>query len=683
MANIVGTNASNILIGSGPETGDDILRGLLGSDTYQFAPGNGNDVVSEEGDASASIIDRLQFTGRSASSFLFSRSGVDLVIDAGGGDRVTVSRQYDAGAPAFAVERLLDGNSATFRLVAGFTGTTGRDILVGTSGADVLSASDNHDILFGGLGNDTLEAGAGADTLNGGAGDDVLNGGPSTDTASYVDSPSGVTVSLALTGPQATGGAGTDTLLSIENLIGSAHADDLTGGNGRNLINGGAGNDIVFAGAGSDTVNGEAGNDTLVGGAGDDALSGGDGSDTASYAGSTVAVNVSLSIIGGQATGGAGFDTLAGIENLFGGLGNDQLTGDGGNNVLEGAAGNDTLNGGTGIDTLIGGAGNDSIVGGAGDDIIRYLATGFSGDVGAGQTDTVVAEAGDRIDFTGAMEGLLRVGGAALSAAAANVTVGTAFDAGNNVRFNGGRLQIDINGDNQFSAGQDFDIGLSGIGSVAYDAAADEFSFGAGGPPPPPPPPTKKIALTFDDGPDPVYTQQVLAVLDSFDVTATFFVTGQSIGWYPSVLQAVDSAGHQIENHTFDHPDLTELSDAAIRSQFEQTSNAINALTGQTANYFRPPYGSYDSRVESIAASMGLRNTLWTADTNDWQQNGVASIVNAALSQATDNGVILMHDGGGDRSQTVDALDDIIIGLRGQGYEMVTVDQLDWLPVWA
>jgi peptidoglycan/xylan/chitin deacetylase (PgdA/CDA1 family) len=151
---------------------------------------------------------------------------------------------------------------------------------------------------------------------------------------------------------------------------------------------------------------------------------------------------------------------------------------------------------------------------------------------------------------------------------------------------------------------------------------------------------------------------------------------------YPDVLLDVANAGHLVENHSYDHSDLTMLSDAAIRLQFEQTSDAIFSLTGVQPTYFRPPYGSFDANVESIATSMGLEMALWTVDTNDWQQGGVSGIVQSALSGATDGGVILMHDGGGDRSQTVDALDDIIIGLQNQGYELVTLDQIPSLPVW-
>ncbi len=194
--------------------------------------------------------------------------------------------------------------------------------------------------------------------------------------------------------------------------------------------------------------------------------------------------------------------------------------------------------------------------------------------------------------------------------------------------------------------------------------------------------PSKKIALTFDDGPDPTFTPQVLQVLQSFGVKATFFEVGEMVSLYPDQTRAVVSAGDLVENHSFNHPDLITLSDAQIRDQLQQTSDAIFNITDTRPQYFRPPYGSVDSRVESIIESADMKTTLWTVDTNDWQMGGVDGIVQAALNGASDGGIILMHDGGGDRSQTVDALDDIIVGLQGQGYEFVTIDQILNLPPW-
>ena len=174
-------------------------------------------------------------------------------------------------------------------------------------------------------------------------GDDTLDGGDGTDTASYSDAGSGVTVSLASQGSaQDTGGAGSDTLTNIENLTGSAFDDTLTGD------------------ANANTLHGLGGDDTLQGGAGNDTLDGGDGTDTASYADAASGVTVSLAIGTAQDTIGAGTDTLTNIENLTGSGHNDTLTGDAGANVLAGGAGDDTLSGGGGNDTLDGGDGTDT-----------------------------------------------------------------------------------------------------------------------------------------------------------------------------------------------------------------------------------------------------------------------------------------------------------------------------------
>ncbi len=236
------------------------------------------------------------------------------------------------------------GGTATFTSIENAIGGSGNDTITGDSGANTLIGNAGNDSIFGLAGNDTLDGGDGNDTLNGGAGDDTLHGGDGSDTASYADAASGVTVSLAVQffTPQDTGGGGSDTLDSIENLTGSAYDDTLTGGY---LVNG------VF---GDDKLSGGAGNDTLIGSAGNDTLDGGAGTDTASYLNAGSAVTVSLANQGSaQDTGGAGSDTLTNIENLTGSAFNDTLTGDANNNTLSGLAGDDTMNGGAGIDTAV------------------------------------------------------------------------------------------------------------------------------------------------------------------------------------------------------------------------------------------------------------------------------------------------------------------------------------------
>jgi Ca2+-binding RTX toxin-like protein len=205
-----------------------------------------------------------------------------------------------------------------------------------------LIGSSFNDALTGNTGGNLLQGGLGNDTLNGGLGNDTLDGGTGTDTASYAGATAGVTVTLASSAAQNTVNAGLDTLISIENLIGSSFNDVLTGSTGANLLQGGLGND------------------TLNGGLGNDTLDGGTGTDTASYAGATAGVTVTLATPGvAQNTINAGTDTLTSIENLSGSAFHDLLTGNAGNNVLQGGAGNDSLDGGAGSDTVDGGSGDD------------------------------------------------------------------------------------------------------------------------------------------------------------------------------------------------------------------------------------------------------------------------------------------------------------------------------------
>jgi Ca2+-binding RTX toxin-like protein len=234
-----------------------------------------------------------------------------------------------------------------------------------SSSANTLIGNSADNTLVGGYGNDTLSGGSGNDNLTGGAGNDKLDGGAGIDTAYYTSAATSVAVNLALTTAQNTIGAGTDTLLNIENLSGSTYNDSLTGDTNNNSLYGLGGNDIL---------SGEAGNDTLDGGAGDDVLDGGAGTDTASYTTATAGVTVNLTLTTAQNTIGAGTDTLLNIEKLSGNTFNDTLTGDTNNNTLYGLGGNDILSGGLGNDTLDGGAGNDTLDGGAGTDTASYAS---------------------------------------------------------------------------------------------------------------------------------------------------------------------------------------------------------------------------------------------------------------------------------------------------------------------
>ncbi|MCG3168962.1 MAG: hypothetical protein CALGDGBN_00472 [Pseudomonadales bacterium] len=370
--NLVGSSHDDTLSGRGNANlidggaGNDSLFGGAGAD--YLLGGEGNDTLRGAGG-----LDTMD--GGAGDDFYYANSTEDVVAEladdlAAGIDTVQSSTSHTLG---FGIENLIlfDAGDASGIGNAGnntVTGTVGANVLSGLDGGDTLNGSMGKDTLRGGNGADSLIGGGGVDVLDGGDGDDTLDGGVDADTATYFSASGGVTVDLAVVGAQNTVGAGNDTLISIANLSGSVFGDTLSGNGAANLLNGLPGDDVIFGGAGADSLLGSSGNDTLEGGNGDDSLDGGAGLDTASYAGAGAAVTVSLLAAGAQATGGAGSDTLVGIENLEGSAFRDTLTGNAGNNVLAGLGDNDTLSGGGGADTLIGGTGADSLSGGAGAD---------------------------------------------------------------------------------------------------------------------------------------------------------------------------------------------------------------------------------------------------------------------------------------------------------------------------
>ena len=183
-----------------------------------------------------------------------------------------------------------------------------------------------------------------------------------------------------------------------------------------------------------------------------------------------------------------------------------------------------------------------------------------------------------------------------------------------------------------------------------------------------------QAALTFDDGPNATYTPEVLATLAAAGVPATFFTLGREGAARPDLLRDEVAAGDSVEDHTWDHPDLTTLSASDVASELGRTADIIQQATGVRPSCFRPPYEATDSTVVSIAAGLDLAQTLWNVDPRDWSRPGVSPIVNNVLSNANGRGItVIMHDGGGDRSQTVAALPQMISGLRSRGYDFVRV----------
>ncbi len=185
----------------------------------------------------------------------------------------------------------------------------------------------------------------------------------------------------------------------------------------------------------------------------------------------------------------------------------------------------------------------------------------------------------------------------------------------------------------------------------------------------------KYVALTFDDGPGPD-TPAVLAELKRLNVPATFFVVGHAVAENPGALRQVVADGHEIGVHTWTHPDLTALPGRAQRSEIENTAGEILAASGVASRLFRAPYGAVDPDVLKRAEDAKLLSVLWNVDTMDWTRPSAGQIVETVLSNAVPGSIILMHDGGGDRTATVQALPRIVTGLRARGYEFATVGDL-------
>jgi VCBS repeat-containing protein len=316
---VTGTLADVIAVASGTagsnvqgQAGNDSLTGSSGMD--RLDGGAGNDTMRGGTGADIYVVD----------------SAYDMIGESGpAGEIDTVETKLSAYTLGANLENLVLVGTAK-----GGTGNAENNVITGTSAVNDLK---------GMAGNDTLLGDAGNDTLSGGEGDDSINGGADIDTVSYLGTLGGVNVDLSLTGSQNTGGAGVDTIVDVENLIGTASNDTLGGNGGDNILDGGLGNDTV------------------------------------SYANAAAGVTVSLALTTAQATGGAGTDTLKGFENLTGSAHADRLTGGTVANLLSGLGGNDSIYGGAGNDTIDGGTGNDRMEGQAGNDV--YIVDSLADEV--------------------------------------------------------------------------------------------------------------------------------------------------------------------------------------------------------------------------------------------------------------------------------------------------------------
>jgi Ca2+-binding RTX toxin-like protein len=381
---LTGDHLANDLQGGG---GDDLLTGLWGNDTLDG--GEGSDRVVYSGTRNQYLITHDASTGTYTVRDLRTGSAADGI------DQVRNVETFVFADGAVAAAAIFDGYP---------------NPIVGGDGDNTLSGTSNADHLSGLGGSDTLSGLGGEDLLDGGAGDDMLDGGSDGDTAVYAFALAGVSVSLVHTGAQDTGGAGVDTLLSIENLIGSDFNDHLAGNDGANVLHGLAGNDTLLGGGGDDI---------LIGGDGGDVLDGGDGFDLVSYETEAGPPGPLLNIIvinlanPGEAWGDAVGDSFASIEGVIGSNFNDFILGRSAiDEILIGGVGDDLLIGQGGADTLIGGLGDDLLMdaignvrfeGGEGRDAVSYshgyvdLTVGVTADLSDPSRNTGVA-VGDSFD---------------------------------------------------------------------------------------------------------------------------------------------------------------------------------------------------------------------------------------------------------------------------------------------
>lgn len=187
----------------------------------------------------------------------------------------------------------------------------------------------------------------------------------------------------------------------------------------------------------------------------------------------------------------------------------------------------------------------------------------------------------------------------------------------------------------------------------------------------------KFIALTFDDGPHPAYTPQILDVLLKHQAKATFFVMGAHAKKYPDIIKRQAVEGHEIGNHTFNHIYHQKNSDQ-LKDELDDTKKAIHEITGKKTNLFRPVGGIYNDLIIHTAIENGYDVIMWSwhQDTKDWKSPSVNNIVNHVTSNVQPGDIVLLHDAGGNRSQTVKALDEVLTVLKEEGYQFVTVSEL-------
>lgn len=462
ITNLIGSNNNDKLTG---DTNSNKIEGGLGNDTLdggagddQLYGGDGDDLLI--GNQGNDLLDG----GIGNNTASYNYSAVDVTVDLSRTDAQTVAT----------------GDTDTLTNIQNLIGSNGNDKLTGDVNANKLEGGAGNDTLDGGAGDDQLYGGDGDDLLIGNLGDDLLDGGAGNNTASYAYSAAGVNVDLSLTNEQTVATGDNDTLINIQNVIGSNDRDILIGNVNNNKLEGGAGDDILSGGAGDDQLYGGDDDDVLIGGIGNDLLDGGTGNNSASYVYSATGVTVDLSRTDAQTVATGDTDTLTNIQNLIGSNGVDILTGDVNNNRIDGGTGNDILNGGAGDDQLYGGADDDTLIGGLGNDLLDggtgnntasyvYAASGVTVDLS--RTDAQLVATGDTDTLTN-IQNLIGSNGN-------DVLTGDV----NNNKIEGGAGNDTLNGgagDDQLYGGSGQDTLYGGIGNDKLYGGDDNDTLDGG-----------------------------------------------------------------------------------------------------------------------------------------------------------------------------------------------------------
>jgi peptidoglycan/xylan/chitin deacetylase (PgdA/CDA1 family) len=190
-----------------------------------------------------------------------------------------------------------------------------------------------------------------------------------------------------------------------------------------------------------------------------------------------------------------------------------------------------------------------------------------------------------------------------------------------------------------------------------------------------------EVALTFDDGPSPVYTEQILGLLKKYNAKATFFVLGRKVEQYPKIIKTMLEEGHEVGNHTYDHPHLNQTAKPKCEQELERTDMDLDLLgCGDKPDLVRPPYSAYDKQLTSYLTHTNRALVLWSLDSGDWKGLDAKTIEHNVLDRVKNGSIIVFHDSDekdqADRRPTVEALKVILPALQARGYRLVTVSEM-------